>query len=506
PRTTTGVFRCASCLGAILGARSAGWCRFLPRKKTSTPRSSKSCFAMHSKTYHPTTMMLFPPTADLLNWMWQSTLCLGACWLLYHLLLRHEPYFHYNRRFLSFTPWLALLLPLLLAVAAPWLSGWLPSSAAPTVLLTPSITLPTVTASSSAENATPWWTWLPLVYIAGVLLWLARLGLQLVVLWQQVRRLPRDKREGFTLLTTSSKLPVSSFGRLIFWDETLALTPAESQQVLQHELVHVRQGHTQERLLLELARAILWFNPFVHLYPRALDLTHEYIADAAVLQTMSAPEAPTRYAALLARLTLRRLHPHLPLTHSFTQSQTLTRIAMLYSPHSARRWKQWLLLPVSAGLLFTFACEQAADDSAAPTSATAASESEVAPPPPPRLVPMPPPPTRVYQYVEKMPEYSGGMKQLLTDLQQLQYPAAAIAAKLEGKVFVSFVVVEDGSIQDVKLQKGMSDANGSDAASKEMDEAALAAVRNLPGKWTPGSQDGKKVAVSYTVPITFALK
>ena len=444
-------------------------------------------------------MTLFPTTAALLNWMWQSTLCLGACWLLYRLLLRHEPYFHYNRRFLLLTPWLALLLPLLLAVAAPWLTGWLPSGSTPTALLTPSVTLPTVTASGSAVNSIPWWTWLPLIYAAGVLLWLVRPAWQLIALWQQARQLPHDQREGYTLVSSSGKLPVSSFGRFIFWDETTALTPGEAQQVLAHELVHVRQGHTQERLLLELLRAVLWFNPFVHLYPRALDLTHEYIADAAVLETMPAPEAPTRYAALLARLTLRRLHPYLPLTHSFTHSQILTRIAMLHSPHSARRWKQWLLLPVSAGLLFTFACAQAAD-SAAPTSATATSDSELAPPPPP-------PPSLVYQYVEKMPEYPGGMKQLLTDLQQqLQYPAAALAAKLEGKVFVAFVVAEDGSIQDVKLQKGMSDPNSSDAASKAVDEAALAAVRNLPRKFTPGIQKGKKVAVSYTVPITFALE
>ncbi|UOQ66570.1 M56 family metallopeptidase [Hymenobacter volaticus] len=452
--------------------------------------------------------MLYPTTAALLNWMWQSTLCLGACWLLYQL-LRRESYFHYNRRFLLFTPWLALLLPLLLAGAAPVLSGWLPIDTTPTPLLTPSVTLTAVAMSSQSAASTPWWTWLPLVYGAGVLVWLVRLSWQLVVLWQQTHHLPHDTREDYTLVSSSGKLPVSSFGRSIFWDETADLTLAEASQVLQHELVHVRQGHTQERLLLELVRALLWFNPFVHCYPRALDLTHEYIADSTVLQTMPTPEAPTIYAALLARLTLRRLHPQLPLTQSFTQSQTLTRIAMLQSPRSMRRWKQWLLLPVSSVLICTFACERAAD-STAPASVAAASDNEEAPSPPvlvEQTQAAPPPPPIVHQYAEKMPEYAGGLKQLMIDLGKgIQYPEAAKDAKIQGKAFVGFIVAEDGSVQAVELKKGVNAPQELEAEAKALNEAALAAVRNLPGKWTPGSQDGKKVAVSYTVPIMFALK
>ncbi|HEX8425775.1 MAG TPA: M56 family metallopeptidase [Hymenobacter sp.] len=455
-------------------------------------------------------MLLFPTTTALLDWMWQSTLCLGACWLLYRLLLRQESYFHYNRRFLLFTPWLALLLPLLLAGAAPWLSSWLPSDATSTPLLTPSVTLPVLTVGSAGAASASWWTWLPLVYMAGVLAWLVRLGGQLVALWQQTHQLPRNTREHFTLVTTSGKLPVSSFGRLVFWDETANLTPAEAHQVLQHELAHVRQGHTQERLLLELVRTMLWFNPFVHSYPRALALTHEYIADAAVLQAMPAPEAPTAYAALLARLTLRQLHPHLSLTHSFTQSHTLIRIAMLQSSRSGRRWKQWLLLPVGTVLLFTFACEQAAEPTA---PEAAAANTRLTPPPPPALHPYTEQKpeyidgTAVYQYAEQMPEYPGGMTQLLTDLtQQLRYPQSALAAKVQGRLFLSFIVAKDGSVQAVKIQKSLTAPNASAATIKEMEDASVAAVRNLPGKWAPGKQDGKAVAVSFTIPVSFALQ
>ena len=72
---------------------------------------------------------------------------------------------------------------------------------------------------------------------------------------------------------------------MVFWDETLPLSAREANQVLRHELAHVRQGHTYDHLLLEVLRAVLWFNPFVHLCGRALALTHEFLADEAAQVT-----------------------------------------------------------------------------------------------------------------------------------------------------------------------------------------------------------------------------
>ncbi|MBO0358320.1 TonB family protein [Hymenobacter sp. BT186] len=438
-------------------------------------------------------MMLLPTTAALLSWMWQSTLCLGVCWLLYQF-LRQEPYFHYNRRYLLLTPWLALLLPLLLTAATPWLRDWLPSKSAPVVLAVPAIAVvPAIVVSGPVTEVASapfsWWTWLPLLYAAGVLAWLMQLGWQLLALWRQVRQLPREKHEDFTLVLTSGQLPISSFGRLIFWDEAAEITPTEANQILAHELIHVQQGHTQERLLLELARAVLWFNPFVHCYSRSLDLTHEYIADAAVLETLPAPAAPTKYAALLARLALQRLRFQLPPMHSFSQSQLLARIAMLHTPRYARRWKQWLLLPVSFGLLVTVACEK---------------RTELAPP----ITTV----DSTYTRAEQIPVYQGGMSRLVKDISfnmHYEYPAIAkmaIQEKVEGQVFVKFTVATDGTVQAVQVQKGIpTNSLQQQAAARGLEQLAVKVVQDLPGRWTPGTQDGTPVAVSYTVPIAFYL-
>ncbi len=461
----------------------------------------------------PTTML------PLLSWTLQSTLLLGAGWLLYRYVLRQERFFTYNRRFLLFTPWLALGLPGLLALVKPWL----PAIQNPATGLLNGGLLPELTISSGAAGAnlsTQLPGWLPssllLLYLAGVLVLLGRLGMHLLHLWLAARRFPQEARPGYVLVHTGGRRPISSFGRWVFWDDSTALSSDEARVVLAHELVHVQQGHSWERLSLAVAQALLWFCPFIHFYPPALALVHEFLADKDALRATAPSQAapvPESYTALLARLALRQLHPDLPLTHSFTQSFTLTRIRMLTSQTPARRWKQWLLLPIGAFLFVAVACENAPDLDKPATTATSKDSQYGTPPPPPPPpyttnaadTPPPPPPPALLN-VEVMPEYPGGQTALFsTLLKNTRYPAVALQQKLQGKALVSFIVDTDGSISAVKLERGVTAAAGQQAAATALNEEALRVVRELPGKWTPGLNKGKRVAVQFAVPISFAL-
>jgi TonB family protein len=78
----------------------------------------------------------------------------------------------------------------------------------------------------------------------------------------------------------------------------------------------------------------------------------------------------------------------------------------------------------------------------------------------------------------------------------LQYPEKAKRRNIEGKVLVSFIVNEDGSISDAKILKGVGGG---------CDEEALRIVNHMPA-WKPGMQDGKPVRFSYRLPINFVLK
>ncbi|MCA8832333.1 M56 family metallopeptidase [Hymenobacter pini] len=434
-------------------------------------------------------------TPELLGWMLQSALCLGACWLLYRCALQQEQFFHYNRRFLQFTPWLALLLPRLVSAGLEYWPTEPSSGEAGAVSSGGLLPGPTVQAVGSVLYSLP--QWLPLLYLGGVLLMLALLASRVLRLWLRTRHLPREIRNGYVLVRTGGQLPTSSFGRWILWDETIPLTPAEAQAVLAHEIAHVQQGHTAEKLRLELVRALLWPVPFVHLFPRALAQVQEFMADSAALRLASPVTAsPTAYASLLARLALRSYQPDLPLTQSFTQSLTLTRIRMLTQSSTARRWKQWLLLPLGTALLAgVAACEQAGE--LPPPPPTTVAEAALAPPPPP-------PPALYEGDAQTPPGYPGGMTQLLADvMKRVKYPAAAKQAKVAGAVFVRFVVNDKGLIQDAEVMKAPS---GPEAAVEALKSEALMAVKTLPGRWTPCQRDGKAVAARYTIPITFALK
>lgn len=104
---------------------------------------------------------------------------------------------------------------------------------------------------------------------------------------------------------------------------------------------------------------------------------------------------------------------------------------------------------------------------------------------------------QVFDVVEQMPEYPGGMQALLNYLMEnVKYPEDAEKQKIEGRVIAVFVVETDGSISNVEVVKPVFPS---------LDAEAVRVLSGMP-KWTPGKQSGKVVRVKYTVPINFQLK
>lgn len=102
----------------------------------------------------------------------------------------------------------------------------------------------------------------------------------------------------------------------------------------------------------------------------------------------------------------------------------------------------------------------------------------------------------VYEVVEKMPEFPGGIAELMKYLRNnVRYPVEAHKAGIQGRVVVSFVISKDGTVKDAKIVRSVD---------KSIDAEALRVISTMP-KWQPGYQDGKAVSVRYTVPVTFRL-
>ncbi len=107
------------------------------------------------------------------------------------------------------------------------------------------------------------------------------------------------------------------------------------------------------------------------------------------------------------------------------------------------------------------------------------------------------PEQHIFVVVENMPSFPGGngalMKYLAT---HIKYPELAKESGIQGRVFINFVVERDGSIDHVKVLRGIGGG---------CDEEAVRVVKSMP-KWIPGKQRGKPVRVSFNLPVKFTLE
>lgn len=103
----------------------------------------------------------------------------------------------------------------------------------------------------------------------------------------------------------------------------------------------------------------------------------------------------------------------------------------------------------------------------------------------------------IFEIVENMPEFPGGMAQCLQFLaKNIKYPTIAQENGTQGRVIIQFVVNKDGSIVDPKVVRSVD---------PYLDKEALRVILTMP-KWKPGMQRGKPVRVKFTVPVMFRLQ
>ena len=104
---------------------------------------------------------------------------------------------------------------------------------------------------------------------------------------------------------------------------------------------------------------------------------------------------------------------------------------------------------------------------------------------------------QIFQVVEEMPEFPGGMGDCMKWLgKNMKYPTISQENGVQGRVIVQFVVNRDGSIVDATVARGVD---------PYLDKEALRVVGLMP-KWKPGKQRGKAVRVKYTLPVMFRLQ
>lgn len=104
----------------------------------------------------------------------------------------------------------------------------------------------------------------------------------------------------------------------------------------------------------------------------------------------------------------------------------------------------------------------------------------------------------VYSTADEMPEFPGGMGELMTYLgSNIQYPSKAKENHWEGSAVCQFVIEKDGSISNAEIIQS--------SGFQLLDIEAMRVILNMPN-WTSGKQNGDSVRVKFALPITFKLQ
>ena len=286
------------------------------------------------------------------------------------------------------------------------------------------------------------------------------------------------------IYTNESHIPFSFLKNIYIPKDNL------DEMIIKHEMSHVKNHHSVDVILMEIMIAFQWFNPFIRMIKNELKSNHEFIADSEAIKN---EDEKSNYMMLL--LQQCTADDFSTIANNFSFLLTKKRISMITKNQKAKGSviKVLLTLPVFALLiLLNTQCDNTKPNEE--KQQTTVTETETILEQPVYDKEALNLQDSIYRVAEVMPQYPGGPNEIMRYIQEnIKYPQSAKANKIEGRVFVSFVVEKDGSITNATVLRGID---------KECDAEALRVVSSMP-KWNPGQQDGKNVRTQFTIPIIY---
>lgn len=264
-----------------------------------------------------------------------SGVLLGYYWIS----LRNTRFHHYNRFYLVGAVLLSLLIPLLdlnwFAVSAPE---------------TPQVQQMIAFINQPSQVVEQSITWDMILFIALLSVSVVFLLVFLHGIYNVFKLKSKSKitiTEHFDFVETSLNEAPFSFFRNLFWRNDLSLTDETGQRMLKHELTHIQQLHSIDKVFVSVAAYVFWMNPFFWLIRRELEVVHEFIADEKAIAEED--------ASLLAAMLLKAHYPSsiLSVGQSFFYSSIKRRIIMLTSSKkvSYSYARRILVLPVALAIV-----------------------------------------------------------------------------------------------------------------------------------------------------------
>ncbi len=468
---------------------------------------------------------------SMINFLLESVISLSLLVTVYLLFLKEETFLKLNRIFLLSSLLFSLVLPIVkIKLLEPQPIMLQEITVTPYRNMFEAVNIYGKDFSMSVEQVLITHKLLIWIYIIGLCLLLFQLIFRLIQIRKLIRKHLIQPYFGAKLVLMDQDYGTFSFLNYIFINRKL-IKSDDFNKIAAHELEHIKQGHTWDILFLEFLVALQWFNPFVWILRSVVRENHEYLADRAVL---ASGVSRGYYKQLLMN---QFTGEQILITNNFNYSMIKNRIKMMSKIKSSKiaslKYLPGLLLAVI--LTLVFACEQkevsdptigtesgvlnltiidedqlkiegnAVDIERVTRMMSGSNEFDLKNDSNGYLVLLKKKniprvltgDEQIFFIVEDMPEFPGGesaLRQFIAN--NIKYPEVAQQNGIEGRVYVTFVVDNEGNIANAKIARGVDPS---------LDMEALRVVNSLP-KWKPGYQRGQPVNVSYTVPINFALQ
>lgn len=471
---------------------------------------------------------------ELLLYTIKSAFVLGILYVPYTLLLRKEDFFRFNR--------LTLLGILALSIGLPLCN--IPALSAdnqPVVHAAqlqmieigfPIMQMAEETDGPSHTSSPTWFQVASLIFLLGMMTVLCLRLIQMGKMGSEIRKgsLWHSVEDGVDIHCHAGAVAPHSWLHHI----VISLEDYEKNghEIILHEKGHIHNLHSFDILLLTLVEMLQWWNPLVYMLGMSLRDVHEYEADDYVLhQGVSLRD----YQNLLIRKAVGA--SSYTFANNFNHSLTKKRITMMCKKKSNpwMRSKALYAVPMVAIALSAFATPAFVNpiekdmESGGTSSLTEGKVTNNFPigqtDQQKKKGTAKMKGDKVLDTCDKLPEFEGGQEQLMKLLQaNVRYPETAQSMGVQGRIVVEFIVEKDGSVSDVKvckkditpsLESATVIAYGEDKpkpteeelrkATKALEEETIRVARLTSGKWTPGEQDGQKVRVKFSLPLTFRL-
>ncbi|MGN6491786.1 MAG: N-acetylmuramoyl-L-alanine amidase [Agriterribacter sp.] len=195
-------------------------------------------------------------------------------------------------------------------------------------------------------------------YLIVSLVFLTLLFQTLVRLRNIVKHHYAKNIEGIHFVDTEAKGTPFSFFNYIFWNRNINIDSETGRKVFLHELAHVKEKHSADRLFMNIVMIFFWSNPFFWLIRREMNMIHEFIADSEAVDNNDTAE----FAAMILQVAYPQRS--FGLTSNFFSSSVKRRLLMLTKMQTPRTSyiSRVLVLPLLAIVFvaFTIRTKQAA--------------------------------------------------------------------------------------------------------------------------------------------------